>query len=458
MIPPVDEVLAAPEIADLRARSPRFPWTPCVRDVLAAVRAGRIQVQGATRESVKAAAVAGVVERVKTLEAGGQRRVINATGVILHTNLGRSVIGARVRDAATEAMGHYVDLEIDLKTGKRSSRGEVLNELVRLATGAESAMVVNNNAAAVYLVVGSYSPPGRILVSRGELVEIGGSFRLPDILKKAASETIELGTTNRTYIDDYAKHARKGDILMRAHRSNYDIQGFTHDTELADLAALARERECHVVYDLGSGSLFDFAALGLEGEERVDQILSSGVDCVTMSGDKLLGGVQAGIIVGGKKFLDGLRQNPLRRAVRIDKVSIAAMQALMRSYLFADNPAADIPTLALAASSTASLRRRALAIIDGLPAEDREAYRVEVVEDDAALGGGSFAVQSVASVAIALRCASEGSASDLARSMRGGSIPVLSRIKGSEVRLNMKSVMPHEDGDLRRVLAKMLRG
>jgi len=447
-IPSVDEVLTAPEIAELKKSHPRFPWTLCIRDIQDAVRDGALRPAGTSREDIKSAVVKTVQGRVDELKTGGARRVFNATGVILHTNLGRAILGQTARRVADEAMGHYSSLEVDLDTGKRGGRAVVLRDLIRMATGAESALVVNNCAAAVYLVVSSYSPPGRVLISRGELVEIGGSFRLPDILQKAASQMIEVGTTNRTYADDYAKEARAGDILMRAHRSNYDIRGFTHDTSIADLVAIARERECHVVHDLGSGSLYDFAGIGIKGEERVDEILKTGVDCVTMSGDKLLGGAQAGIIAGRKKFLDRLGQNPLRRAVRVDKIVVAAMQSVMRTYLFSEDPARDIPTLQSAVESAGTLGKRGQAIVDGLPRSTQDKYRLEIMDDDAAIGGGSFAVETVTSVALAFRCATDSEALALAKRMRKQPIPILSRIKGSEVRLNMRSILPYEDAEL----------
>ena len=447
-IPSVDEVLATPEIAELKKSHPRFPWTLCIRDIQDAVREGSLRPADTSREGIKSVVVKAVQGRVDELKTGGARRVINATGVILHTNLGRAILGQTARRAVDEAMGHYSSLEVDLDTGKRGGRAVVLRDLIRMATGAESALVVNNCAAAVYLVVSSYSPPGRVLISRGELVEIGGSFRLPDILQKAASQMIEVGTTNRTYADDYAKEARAGDILMRAHRSNYNIQGFTHDASIADLVAIAREKECYVVHDLGSGSLYDFAGIGIKGEERVDEVLKTGVDCVTLSGDKLLGGTQAGIIVGRKKFLDRFGQNPLRRAVRVDKIVIAAMQAVMRTYLFSEDPARDIPTLQAAADSVEGLSKRGRTIVESLPSSTQNRYRVEIVDDDAAIGGGSFAVESVSSVALAFRCATDAEALALAKRMRKQPIPILSRIKGSEVRLNMRSIMPYEDAEL----------
>lgn len=452
LLPAVDEVLAVPEVSDLRRRYPRFPWTRCLREVIDGFRGGRLKALKPDRSEVKATVVASLVARVAELRSAGMVRVINGTGVILHTNLGRAVLGPSVCNAAREAMTHYENLEVDLVTGKRGRRGQVLLDLITMATGAESAMVVNNNAAAVYLVVDSFSPPGRVLISRGELVEIGGSFRLPDILQSAGEKMIEVGTTNRTYIDDYAKEAQPGDILMRAHRSNYDIQGFTHDAAIADLVTLARDKKCYVVFDLGSGSFFDFAEVGIEGELQVADVLATGVDCVTMSGDKLLGGMQAGVVVGKRDFIDKLGKNPLRRALRVDKVTIAAMQTLMRTYLFADNPAEDVPVIAQTTESIEHLKGRAEAVRTGISQNIREAYRVEAVDDEAVIGGGSFAGRGVPSIALVFRCENEKDAMGMARRLRTRGIPVFSRIRGSELRVNMRSVLPDEDEDLTEAL------
>jgi L-seryl-tRNA(Ser) seleniumtransferase len=447
-IPSVDEILGSPDLLPLRDAHPHFPWTHFVRGVTSDVRAGKHGPVSGDRNELRALIVGAIVSRVAELKEGGTRRVINGTGVVLNTNLGRAVLGGEVVEAVREAMSHYVNLEIELETGKRSHRGEILDELLRLLTQAEETMVVNNNAAAVYLVVNSYSPPGRVVVSRGELVEIGGSFRLPDILAKAAGEVIEIGTTNRTYASDYARVAKPGDVLLKVHRSNYDIQGFTHEAEISELVKVGKEKKCHVVCDLGSGCFFDFAAHGILGEKRVQDVVRTGVDCVTMSGDKLLGGVQTGIIVGKARFLGKLRENPLRRALRVDKTTIAALQALVRVYLFERSPERDVPILRQSTEKVDRLRERAEGIIGKLLPGVMRAFDVRTVDDLAAIGGGSFACQDLPSIALAIRCGSEESAVSLARRMRAQRIPILSRIKGNEVRLNLRSVMPYEDGDL----------
>jgi L-seryl-tRNA(Ser) seleniumtransferase len=447
-IPSIDEILGTPEVVELRGAHPHFPWTQLARRVTNDVRAGRHGPLTGSRENIRSLVVKAMILRAADLKEGGTRRVINGTGVVLNTNLGRAILGPEIIAAVSEAMSHYVSLEIDLDSGKRSHRGEVLEELVVLATQAERAMIVNNNAAAVWLVVSSYSPPGRVIVSRGELVEIGGSFRLPDILAEAASEVVEVGTTNRTYASDYAGAARPGDVLLKVHRSNYDIQGFTHEADVSDLAGVAAEKKCHVVFDLGSGCLFDFASRGLAGETRVQEALRSGVDCVTMSGDKLLGGVQAGIIVGKAAFVGKLGQNPLRRALRVDKTTIAALQALLRVYLFRPSPETEVPILLQSMGSVEGLAGRAEKIIKGIDPRFRKSFDVRAVEDLAAIGGGSFACQDLASIAVAIRCASEAEAVALSRKMRRQRIPILSRIRGNEVRLNLRSVLPYEDHEV----------
>jgi L-seryl-tRNA(Ser) seleniumtransferase len=448
-IPSVDEILGATEVAALRDAHPGFPWTPFVRDVTSEARSGKLGPVKDDRDAMLALIVSRIISRLNELKTGGMRRVINGTGVVLNTNLGRAVLGPEAVEAVRDAMIHYVNLEIDLDTGKRSRRAETLEELLRLLAQAEDAMVVNNNAAAVWLVVDTYSPPGRVIVSRGELVEIGGSFRLPDILAKAAGGGIEVGTTNRTYASDYERAAEPGDVLLKVHRSNYDIRGFTHEAEIVDLVRVGAERKCHVVYDLGSGCFFDFAARGIPGEQRVQDVLKTGVDCVTMSGDKLFGGVQAGIVLGKAGFVAGLKQNPLRRAVRVEKTTIAALQAVARVYLFHGSPESDVPILRQATGDVGELEKRARDIMAGIDPKAKRAFDIRVVEDLAAIGGGSFACEDLSSVAVAIRCASEQDAVGLARRLRRRRVPILARIKDDEVRLNLRSVLAYEDGDLR---------
>lgn len=458
-IPAVDDLLSHPDLADLRSRHPRFPWTRLVRLVIQQYRELEVPpagVDASDRDSVRGWVLSRIAGQIGELEQGGQRRVINGTGVILHTNLGRAIIGASTRSAVDEALAHYMSLEVDLDSGRRGKRAQTLNHLAALATGGEAAMVVNNNAAAVYLVVGTYSPPGRVIVSRGELVEIGGSFRLPEILRDAASEVIEVGTTNRTYAEDYKKQAAAGDILLKVHKSNYAIEGFVSEASYADLVRVAADADCRVVFDLGSGAVFDYRSAGVGADDRIGDILEAGVDCVTMSGDKLLGGVQAGIIAGKSEFLAPIRNNPLRRAVRIDKLTVAALQDILRQYLFAADPVGEVPVLQQVLAGTAAVRSRAEAVAAAVTKSVGAGAAVDVVEDDAAVGGGSWSSEAVPSAAVRIKCQDEKAAVNLGRRMRLNDTPVFPRVKGSEVRINMRTVMPYEDDELSKVLAKVL--
>ena len=450
-IPPLDSLLADPLIEPLRRLHPRFPWTRFLRILTEEFREACENKPGwgkTDRESVRRHILETAIRRLASLRHGGQRRVINGTGVLLHTNLGRAVQGPAVRAAVATAMARYVNLEFDLATGERSRRGLLMNELAAIATGAEAAMVVNNNAAAVYLAVNTCSPPGRVLVSRGELVEIGGSFRLPDILSRAAGEVVEVGTTNRTYARDYEAVAKPGDLILKVHQSNYQLKGFIHQASIDELVEVGRLKKCDVMFDLGSGALYDYALAGIEGEGLASSAIEAGVDCVTMSGDKLLGGVQAGIILGREIFLARLRTNPLRRALRVDKITIAGLEALLQSYLFDPALETEVVVLGQVHESVEALQARAEKVAKELMTRGLDSVKFEVVPDEAAVGGGSFACEKVASAALAIRCSSEKKAVALAGKMRTHALPIIPRIKGAEVRINMRTVLPDEDGDL----------
>lgn len=454
-IPSVDELLATPALLAWRAESPRFPWTRLVRGVLDDLREGNLVVPaGADRAALTASITDAVAGRLEVLRSGGLRPVLNGTGVILHTNLGRAPVGDAAVRAAEAALRGYVSLEVDLESGERARRGDAVEPLFALLSGAEAAMVVNNNAAAVYLVANSFSPPGRIIVSRGELVEIGGSFRLPEILRHAAADVVEVGTTNRTYAADYERVAKPGDVFMKVHKSNYEIEGFAHEATVAELVEMGKRCDCRVVFDLGSGALFDFAGACIGHEPAVTRIIETGVDAVTMSGDKLLGAAQAGIIVGRRAFIERLKQNPLRRVVRVDKVAVAVLQAVAREYLFARDVTQTVPVLAQITADVKALEQRANEIAGVL--RGAGVKNVTVVPDEAAVGGGSFATTRVASIALAIACANDRDAVHLARRLRMRAQPVFTRVKGSEVRINMSTIFAHEDAALTGALAETL--
>ncbi len=456
-LPSVDEVLSHPQLSAWRAEHPLFPWTGFVRSVLDAIRADvRAQGTAVDRAALTERAIGLARERMARLLTGGLKPVLNGTGVVLHTNLGRAPIGERAARAAHEALVGYSSLEVDLETGERSRRTEVLEDLLCQATGAEAAMVVNNNAAAVYLAVNTLSPPGRVIVSRGELVEIGGSFRLPEILRHAAREVIEVGTTNRTYAADYENLARADDVLLKVHKSNYEIEGFAHEATIAELVAVARKRSALAAFDLGSGALFDYAGRGLGQDPVAGAVVESGVDLVTMSGDKLLGGVQAGIILGAKHVVDRLKQNPLRRAVRIDKVAVAALQEVLRAYLFAPRPADEIPAIAMVCEDREWVHDRARRAAERLAGQVPARFAPKAADDEAAVGGGSLSGAAVPSAAVAIACRDGREAVQLARALRLRETPVLVRVRSDEIRVNMTTIFPSQDEALIAALADAL--
>ncbi|MCK5237257.1 MAG: L-seryl-tRNA(Sec) selenium transferase, partial [Deltaproteobacteria bacterium] len=275
-----------------------------------------------------------VVERLRSLKSPSLKRVVNATGTVLHTNLGRAVISKEAISSLQELSNGFINLEYDLSTTGRGERDSHIEELLKILTGAEAVCVVNNNAAAVLIALNTLADNKEVVISRGELVEIGGSFRLPDVIEKSGCILKEVGTTNRTHLDDYRNAV--GDntaVLLKAHRSNFSIQGFTSEVSLKELVTLGEERDIPVVEDLGSGSLIDLSAFGMAKEPIVAQRLSSGADVVTFSGDKLLGGPQAGLIVGKKKYIDRIKKNPLKRALRVGKLTISTLEATLRAYL-----------------------------------------------------------------------------------------------------------------------------
>jgi len=454
-IPSVDELLATDVFAAWRAEHPRFPWTRFIRAIVNDVREGHLDAPGgADRAALTTLITVAAAKKLDALRTGGLRPVLNGTGVILHTNLGRAPVGEAAVRAAEAALSGYVSLEVDLESGERSRRGDAVEPLFALLCGTEAAMVVNNNAAAVYLVANSFSPPGRIIVSRGELVEIGGSFRLPEILRHAAADVIEVGTTNRTYAADYERVAQPGDVLMKVHKSNYEIEGFAHETSVSELVEVGKRCSASVVFDLGSGALFDFAGAGVGHEPVVARIIETGVDAVTMSGDKLLGAAQAGIVVGKRAFIDRLKQNPLRRVVRIDKVAVAVLQTVAREYLFASNVTESVPVLAQITVDVKALEDRANKLVEVLRSVGMK--NVNVAPDDAAVGGGSFATTRVPSVALTIACASDRDAGALARRLRLRAQPVFTRVKGSEVRVNLSTIFAHEDKALAEALVDTL--
>ncbi len=366
--------------------------------------------------------------------------LINATGIIVHTNLGRAPLCQSAIDAVASVAGTYTNLEFDLNTGKRGSRNQHAARLLRDIAGAEDALVVNNCAAALVLVLAKFSRGRRTVISRGELIEIGGSFRMPDVIAESGAVMAEVGTTNRTSLEDYAK-AIDGEtrVLLASHPSNYRVVGFSARPALGEIAALARSKSCISVLDLGSGCLVDLTRAGFVDEPNVQQCLRSGIDLVTFSGDKLLGGPQAGIIVGRHALIEQLRGSPLARAMRIDKLSLTALVATLREYVPPNDPFMTIPVLRMLTENLAALEARTHELAAQL--ERLAGITVDVVDTSAFAGGGTLPAQPVASKALRIR-PRRGKAEAFAEALRLGTPAVVGRIKDEALYLDLRTVAP----------------
>jgi L-seryl-tRNA(Ser) seleniumtransferase len=435
-LPAVDRILRSDDGCALIARYGRAL-------VLDAVRAALAERRNSGEAASVSAIVADGSSRLAHLLRPSQRRVFNLTGTVLHTNLGRAPLPEAAIAAAVSAMRDPSTLEYDTETGRRGERDDHISGwLVRL-TGAEAALAVNNNAAALVLALNTLANGRETIVSRGELIEIGGSFRLPDIMARAGTRLREVGTTNRTHLADFAAAIGPDTgLILKAHTSNYAIEGFTAAAPAAKLAALARERSIPFVEDLGSGSLVDLEAWGLPHEPTVAEALERGADLVTFSGDKLLGGPQAGLVVGRADLVAKLAKNPLKRALRLDKIRLAALEAVLRLYADPDRLAERLPTLRLLSRPKAEID----AVAHRLLPLVREAFagiaEVDIVETRSQIGSGALPVSLLPSAALALRPAgtmkSGAAVEGLARALRALPIPVIGRIEAGNVVLDLR--------------------
>jgi L-seryl-tRNA(Ser) seleniumtransferase len=450
-IPAVDELLAIPRIRDLLVAHPRWAVLEAVREVLAerrhrVLRGGVSQV--AAELLLAPDAIAAAVADVAAEKAGPSLvPVINATGVVLHTNLGRAPLAPVALQAIEHAAGGYTNLEFDLATGARGSRQVHVEALLGALTGAEAAFVVNNNAAAVLLAINTVANGKEIVVSRGQLVEIGDSFRIPDVMVRAGGRLREVGTTNRTHLRDYEEAiGPETALILRVHRSNFQILGFTADIDVSDLVALAKRHGLPVMDDLGSGALLDLSLLGLRREPLAAEAIRAGVDLVTFSGDKLLGGPQAGILVGRRDLLARARRNPLARTVRIDKLSLAGLEATLRLYREPERARQEIPVLRMLSLSASMIGARADALAGALRSTLPE-VGIAVEDETSEVGGGALPLQVIPTRVLALR-PPRGSATDLEGRLRRASPPVLVRIKEDRILLDLRTVAESEEATL----------
>lgn len=453
-IPSVDQLLKTDSAAKLR-------------DVVGAERLAEIarQITDDIRKEIRASGLCHdrqslLSDAVRRLErfresesSAGIRRVINATGVVLHTNLGRAPLSESARTAVANAAG-YCTVELDPLTGKRGKRGARVENLLCQITGAEAALVVNNCAAAALLVLTVLARDGETLVSRGELVEIGGDFRVPDVMSNSGTRMIEVGTTNRTRLEDY-RRAITADtrLIMRVHPSNYRVIGFTATPKLAELVALAHEHQLPIYEDAGSGVVNDLAEYGLEDEPVIRDSVGAGIDVVSFSGDKLLGAAQAGLIVGRHAVVERLRKHSMYRALRVDKLCLAALEATLE--LHRRGASEEIPTLRMLAMSAEMLRARATAFVSNLA--DVPQLRASVVEGHSAVGGGSGPNVHPPTWLVAIEHVSI-SVEDIERQLRTASPPIIARIAEDRLLLDLRTVEPSDEGEILNALESLQLG
>ncbi len=442
-LPSVTSLLESEGIQTLLEHVPRGVVVDAIRRTIASVRSSHAEAPA--DEKGWTAAVANAVDDATRRSL---RRVINATGVVLHTNLGRAPLAAVALDAIDRVARGFSNLEYDVASGQRGSRYSHCASLLRELTGAEDALVVNNCAAALVLALNTLADGRTAIVSRGELIEIGGSFRIPEIMERSGARLVEVGTTNRTHLADYRRAVEAdGAIILKVHRSNFEQSGFVSDVSANQLAALGAEHGVPVLYDLGSGLLTSLESYGLVGEPTARDAMKTGASIVTMSGDKLLGGPQAGLLLGSRRIIDRIRSNPLTRSYRVDKLTLAALEATLALYREPARAIREIPALAQLTADFATLTQRAnrLAAAIGDP-------RVSVVETVSSVGGGAFPTATILSAALRVNAPAE----KVERRLRGRDPAIVARISDGMVMLDLRTVFVTDEEELVRAVRAAL--
>ena len=441
-IPGVDAVLQMEGVRDALSRHPRRVVLDAIREELDEVRKRILQSGGPHSPLNPHELARAITRRADRLAAFTLMPVINATGIVIHTNLGRSLLPEEAVTRLENICRGYNNLEYDLRKGERGSRYVHAESILRELTGAEAALVVNNNAGAVFLALNTLAAGREVVVSRGQLVEIGGSFRIPDVMTSSGAILKEVGTTNRTHLKDYESAiSERTAMLMKVHTSNYRIVGFTREVSLEELAALGRQRGLPVVEDLGSGCFIDLAPFGLRGETTVQQTVRAGVDLVTFSGDKLLGGPQAGIMVGRRELIEKCKKNPITRALRVDKMTLAVLETTLRLYRDERQALAKIPTLRMIAVSPEELSRRAGELASALRSADRKgALRIEVRPGSSQVGGGSLPAQDLPTSVVAVQSGAL-SANRIEEFLRRNAPPIIGRIESDHFLMDVRTIV-----------------
>jgi L-seryl-tRNA(Ser) seleniumtransferase len=446
-LPKTDDVLARPELEDSLRQAPRAVVLDAIRGAIDGARA-RLMA-GETLDFSAGDAAREAAGRVVLASRHSLRRVINATGIIVHTNLGRSVLSEAAVAAVAEVATHYSTLEYDVESGERGSRHVHCEELLCRLTGAEAAMAVNNNAAAVMLGLAALSRGKEAIVSRGQLVEIGGSFRIPDIMRESGAMMVEVGTTNKTHLKDYedALSAETG-LILKVHSSNYRVVGFTSEVEVDELVALGSPHGVPVMEDQGSGVLIDLQKYGLPYEPTVARSIEQGAAVVTCSGDKLLGGPQAGILVGRSDIIQRLKKHPMARALRLDKMTLAALEATLRAYRDEEQAVSRIPTLRMLTMSLEQSRTHAEELATRIRQTVGEKAKIEVVRDVARAGGGSLPITDIPTAVVAVAPRTVGVVELESRLRLGAEPAIIARVKDDRLLLDPRTLVSTAESDI----------
>ena len=444
-IPGVDAVLQMEAVQNALSRHPRKLVLDAVREELDETRKLILEVPGSFSAIDPVELARSIAQRADRLAAFTLRPVVNATGIVIHTNLGRSILPEDAIARLLTVCGGYSNLEYDLELGERGSRHVHAEAILRELTGAEAALVVNNNAGAVFLVLNTLARGREVVVSRGQLVEIGGSFRIPDVMSSSGAILREVGTTNRTHLKDYVSAINdQTALLMKVHTSNFRIIGFTKEVRLNELVTLGRERGLPVVEDLGSGCFINLERFGLQGETTVQETVRAGADIVTFSGDKLLGGPQAGIIVGRLDLIQRCRQNPITRALRVDKMTLAALETTLRLYRDERQALEKIPTLKMLAVSLDELKTRAEELASSIQrAGQNGGLRIEVRRSFSQVGGGSLPAQDMPTFVVAVR-SDDFSSDQIEEFLRRNDPPIIGRIESDHFIMDLRTLMPQQ--------------
>ncbi len=445
-LPSISFLLAHPQVQEVLKKYGRGPVVLALRKAVDSLRhemSGKDQDAG--REELTGRILGVFDSCIESLSRLFPRRVVNGTGIVIHTNLGRAPLPREATDHVNEIASAYSSLEYDLERGGRGDRNKETEDLLKEICGCEAALVVNNNAAALLLVLSALSKGRETVVSRGELVEIGGSFRIPEILEESGTVLVEVGTTNKTRAGDYRRAMNeRTSLFMKVHRSNFSMEGFVEEVSLEELSALGKAHGIPLLYDMGSGSIFDLSSRGFTGEEGVKKAISAGVDLVTFSGDKLLGGPQAGIIVGRGDYLEPMKKHPLLRALRIDKMNLAALNGVLHLYLDEQLAETRIPVLQMLFVPPEDIKKRARRVLRKLLAMEGASFSAELIKERGMCGGGALPGVTLDTWCIALS-SRELSPGDIAKRFRMGERPVIGRIGEDRFLLDFRTIFPGDE-------------